>query len=391
MKSRHVLWVLLLGFVGGCEDLAGTGEVRHYTAVATGGGHSCAVAESGEAYCWGANRYGQLANGGASDQFSPSRVSGDIRFADITAGELHTCALDVDGAAYCWGWGWLYQLGNGTQYGMYGPASVAGDMRFTQLSAGAYHTCGLGTDRQVYCWGHNNWGQVGNGTLEDVPTPVPVGEFQAISVSAGGWHTCAVAEGGQTYCWGRNDSGQLGIETIDPIQALTPMQVRTNVRFRTVEAGDTHTCGISMQGMAYCWGSATYGELGDQQIWKDGLVGASVPVPVFLLPAVKEISAGKNHTCAIDTTGLGYCWGRNEEGQLGNGRTANASVRQVIHVSPTARLTGDLFHFTKIASGGTTHACGLVEGSVFCWGTGNTGSLGAGSSTYSTLPQRISE
>jgi len=386
-----ILGALAVTLAACSDDPFATGEIRHYTAVATGGEHSCAIADDGAAWCWGRGIEGQLGDGAKENRFTPSRVAGNLRFEQITAGEAHTCALTEDGKAYCWGWSAFYQLGNPNPASDREPVPVTTSLTFTKISAGAHHTCALATDGRVYCWGNNKWGQNANGTVNTVIEPSPVlGDVRAIAISAGAWHTCALTATGAIYCWGRNDVGQIGGGSNEVIVS-TPVAVRSSVQFAAVDAGDSHTCAVSRQNRAYCWGSAEYGEIGDGAAFREGLAGPSTPTPAVNMPDVKAISAGTDHTCAIATTGLGYCWGRGDYGQLGIGGIRHHSLRQPIHVMPTHQFSGDLFHFTTIATGGATHACGIVEESIYCWGTGTLGQLGAGGSTYATIPQRIAE
>ena len=387
---RTLLALAALTF-SACDEPFATTTIRHYTDVTTGGLHSCAIDEAGAAYCWGEGELGQLGIGTDEDHARPRPVNGNFVFDQISAGEAHTCGLTVDGLALCWGWNWFHQLGTADQVGYFQPATPDTDVRFVQISAGAYHNCALATDGRVFCWGYNNWGQNGNGTQEPVARPEPVsGDLRATAISAGAWHTCALTESGEIYCWGRNDVGQLGHGTGD-LYSPTPALVTSSVRFNAVDAGDTHTCAISRDRKAYCWGSNEYGELGDGAPYREGLAGPSTPVPVIMMPEVVQISAGKDNTCAIATTGLGYCWGRNDYGQLGVGSNQHHPVRQPIYVLPLDEFKGDRFKFTKIAAGGTTHACGIVENSIFCWGTGTSGQLGSWRNTFSSIPQRIDE
>lgn len=392
MSRRFRILLAFTAFIlSACDEPFATTTIRHYTDVATGGQHTCAIAESGVAYCWGKGELGQLGNGSPDDVANPRPVAGNNVFDQITAGESHTCGLTVDGTALCWGWGWLYQLGTGNQDGPFMPADLATDLRFQQISAGAYHTCALATDGRVFCWGYNNWGQVGNGTSEPQSTPQHVGgDLRAVAISAGGWHTCALTEAGTVYCWGRNESGQLGIGTSE-LSSPTPTQVAGSVLFSALDAGDKHTCAISRQRQPYCWGSSQFGELGDLAPYREGLPGAVTPVHVWSIPDVVQISAGYGNTCAVAVTGMSYCWGRGDFGQLGIGGSKHVPVRQPIYVYPKRELKGDYFEFTKIATGGTTHVCGIVEGSIFCWGTGTSGQLGTWRNTFSSVPQRIDE
>lgn len=387
-RSWWVVVVLLL--FAACDEPFATSTVRHYTAVTTGGQHTCAIAESGAAYCWGRGVDGELGHGAKENRTEPVRVAGGLRFKDISAGEAHTCGLTVEGRAYCWGWSAFYQLGNPQAPSDREPVPVTSDLTFTAISAGAHHTCALSSESRVYCWGNNKWGQNGDGTVNTTIEPSEVqGNLRAVAISAGAWHSCAITATGVLYCWGRNDLGQVGGGSNEMIVAA-PTPVRTSLRFSAVDAGNTHTCAISRQNRAYCWGSNEYGEIGDGAPFREGLAGPATPTAVMLLPEVTHISAGTHHSCAIGTTGLGYCWGRNDYGQLANGNVAHEAVRQPIHVLPTHLFSGDRFLFTTIATGGTTHACGLVEGSIFCWGTGTLGQLG-NVNTYATMPQRVAD
>ena len=92
------------------------------------------------------------------------------------------------------------------------PVPVATNLTFTQLSAGSFHSCGLTSGGDAYCWGDNFYGQLGNATTISSPFPAPVaGGFSFAAASAyGRWHTCGLSLDGIAYCWGFNTWGQLG-------------------------------------------------------------------------------------------------------------------------------------------------------------------------------------
>src|SRR5664280_2694785 len=73
--------------------------------IAAGSSHTCALAPSGQAYCWGLNDNGQLGDNTTTDRQTPVAVQqGGVTFTSITAGYRHTCGLTGAGAAYCWGY-----------------------------------------------------------------------------------------------------------------------------------------------------------------------------------------------------------------------------------------------------------------------------------------------
>jgi alpha-tubulin suppressor-like RCC1 family protein len=373
----------------GCKDLAGPND-RHYMDVATGGFHTCAITETGEAYCWGRGADGELGTGSVSNESFPQPVRTSLKFKQITAGAAHTCALAQNDRVYCWGWSAFYQIGDTTSYPHLEPEPIGLDSTFQQVSAGDYHTCAIATSSRVYCWGYNRFGQAGNRSTEVAIYPIPVaGDFRASAISAGGHHTCAIAVSGGAFCWGSNVWGQLGIASDRPYVA-EPVALSGSFQFTSIDAGENHTCAVDRSGSAFCWGYNEFGQIGDAGAFRPGLNGPASPTSVLLLSGVVRISAGANHTCALDGSGRTWCWGRGAYGQLGIGTTIDHAVRQPLVFQPTLQNQSDYLKFEKLATGGAQHACALGEGSIFCWGTGRFGQLGS-RTTHVLTPQRVND
>jgi hypothetical protein len=162
-------------------------------------------------------------------------------FRQISAGGSHTCGVGTDDRAYCWGANNVGQLGVGSGDPHWQPIAVAGDLRFLQVSAGLDHTCGVTTDFRAFCWGSNSAGQLGDGTenqcglperpaCTDPPTindrSVPTlvgGGLQLRQIDAATWHTCAITTDDRAYCWGDNWYGQLGDGTFADRLAPSPV------------------------------------------------------------------------------------------------------------------------------------------------------------------------
>lgn len=162
-----------------------------YKALTVGASFNCALDMSDQAVCWGSNTYSNLgrpANALGQPMCQdipcstvPVQVSGEKRFAAISAGGFHVCGVAADGAAWCWGSNTDGQLGGTIAssdcvggYCSAQPIAVLGDLRFSQVSAGFGHTCGLTTRGGAYCWGENLIGQLGDGTTTSRYSPVPV-------------------------------------------------------------------------------------------------------------------------------------------------------------------------------------------------------------------------
>lgn len=193
-------------------------------------------------------------------------------------------------------------------------------------------------------------------------------------VASGYHHTCGVTIEGRAYCWGWNPFGQLGDGTTTSPH-LAPATVSTSLHFREVSAGVHHTCGVTMDNRVYCWGSNVEGQLGD------GTTSARLkPVPVASGLFFRQVRAGYHHTCALTTDKRAYCWGRNTSGELGTGRGGNA-------LRPTA-VAGGLRFFQITA--GNAHSCGkTTDYRGFCWGANDFGKLGDGTTTNRPTPRAV--
>lgn len=201
--------------------------------------HTCGLATSGKAYCWGLNGAGQLGTdaanqdcGGVPCASQPLPVNTNLSFEDIVAAGVlrnieHSCGLVADGTAYCWGYNGSGQLGDGTNASRTTPTRVSGGIAFVSITAYGEFTCGLDGAGRAYCWGDNEFGQLGDGTLTSSNTPIPVAGGHVFAQLATGWkHACGVTTGGEVFCWGRNEYGQLGDGTTTdssvPVRVVAP-------------------------------------------------------------------------------------------------------------------------------------------------------------------------
>ena len=351
-------------------------DVR-WSSVSTAQDHTCGVTTDGRGFCWGRNTVGQLGIG-MYNQFRenvPVAVDRDAPFLVVDGGMNYACGLDTGGAAYCWGYPEHGKLGLGWAYGgdpVVSPAPVVGGHRFRAISAGFNHTCAVDVDGAAWCWGNNTYGQLGNGTRS-----VPVGEGSPVAVVGGHTFraitatrdfTCAITTADRLYCWGDNEVGQLGDGSAAPgVMISEPVEVAGGHRWTAVAASDSHACGITTAGAAYCWGQDQFGELGR------GTAGASsnVPAPVASALTFTAIGVGSLHSCAIATGGTAYCWGYDQDGQLGRGN------KDGIGPNPTPQpVLGDV-RFAGSIQGGFGHTCAVtVDGDAYCWGADFDGQAG---------------
>lgn len=419
----------------GPVDVAGLTSI---VSMALGDHHTCASTAGGWAWCWGSGYFRQLGNGETSTSAEPLRVellgsavgsvaagparscavvSGGIRCwgegfgtplgvghggaaelpsavvglagaaTAIVAGYNSTCAVLADGRAQCWGRGRISLGDNRTSLRPY-PVRVRLASATDNFSAGGFggeqgHSCAITGDARLWCWGSNERGQLGVGDVRDRVLPVASSGLAVglSSVAVGSFHTCALGVDGGVRCWGDNRDGQLGRESSGGFSA-TP-QIVSGLAGGVVQlaAGSLHSCIRTNLGAVRCWGEGWSGQLGNGGTWM-----RTRPVDVAgLQSGVTQIAAGNNHSCAILVGGLLKCWGGNESGELGNGSTTPSSI-PVDVVGLDAPVLA-----VALSSGvgyvGASSTCALLDGgAVKCWGNNAYGQLGTGAAPPATTP-----
>jgi len=265
------------------------------------------------------------------------------------------------------------------------PLTVAGVQDAVAVAPGNSHTCALRATGGVVCWGNNFAGQIGNGTAVDTPpvlSPTPAsGLSDAIALAAGGHTSCAVRATGAVMCWGSNFSGVGGVNPHIANPIVTPTLVSGLPAAVAVAVGDRHTCASRADGTVWCWGGNSIGQLGNGTITSNP--DGAPPAPVGGLADVASTGTGGAWTCARRVQGSMACWGRNAEGQLGDGTAATALV-------PTAvsGLAGSISARDLLA--GRAHTCAQRSaGTAACWGKNDLGQLGNGSVTAALLPAAV--
>jgi len=335
-------------------NCAGTESDRLYgvTDICSGAYHNCALLATGGVKCWGLNNHGQLGDGTLMNKLAPVDVSGLSEGVQaITCGAYHTCALLSPDSLKCWGYNASGQLGDGTNDDKPAPVLVPGiPSGITRVSAGGYHTCALSSSGRVRCWGQNSYGQIGDGTttVRLLPTSV-VSINDASTVSAGGYHTCAL-EDNRGYCWGYNAYGQIGDGTTINRSRPEEVELIGMTIPSTFSLGRYHTCMLYAAGRLDCWGFNDDGQIGDGTTDNSDL-----PVNVTgLSSGVAGSSLGHYHSCAWLTSGPAKCWGKNNNGQLGDGTTDNrlTPVNVIGLASEVAAMDMGFYHTCALCDTG---------------------------------------
>ena len=362
--------------------------------IAAGGLNTCALDTAGKAYCWGYAWLGD-GNGGGSAYPVAVATSGVLAGKILTSitvsagfGDNTTCALDSTGKAYCWGVGTAGQLGNNTTSNSVSPVAVdftgvLAGRSLIDISLGGEQTCAVDSTGKAYCWGLGAGGQLGNNGIANSAVPVAVDTSGVLAgrtltdISAATGYVCAVDSIGKAYCWGYNDRGQLGNNStagstvpvaVDTADVLAG-RVLTSISSGPVEA---HTCALASTGRAYCWGSGSDGQLGNNQT-----ADSQVPVEVYTSGVLSgatltAIETGYGHTVAL--TGGPPPASVPQPPTGVSGTAGNASVA-VSWTAPADDGGSPILGYVATASPGGAH-CSPVSGLTTCTVTGLTNGTG---------------
>jgi hypothetical protein len=335
-------------------------------------GYTCAVDGAGQAWCWGtSNLSGQLGDGTAGTTHPPfaTKVAqpGGVSFTTVSTRNTRACALSTAGKVWCWG----EDVPAGPplyELDRYTPSLLPqGALTFTQLSS----NCALVATGESYCWAEGSTA-ADRGVVTAQYQPGL--QFTQISASSSLLSKCGLTAAGQAWCSGFGSALGIGIDPAVLVDTFVAVHQPLGVTFQSISTNRGATCAVSTIGQGFCWGRNTQGDVGD---------GTTTPrgEPVFVdhPPSIRftRIEVGLNNfACGLSTTGQAYCWG---SGPLGNGTSSSPSP---VAVSQPAGVT-----FTALATG-AGHACGIAAGTgyVYCWGENGAGAVGDGSTTDRPTP-----
>ena len=312
------------------------------------------------------NRVLQGCAGNVHRGFGPLGGGVGNGWKDISGRLQHTCGIHTDGTLWCWGYNLYGTLGDNSTTNRTGPTPVNGGGTWKKIETGYDSTCGIKSDDTLWCWGRNNSGQVGDNTTTQrlIPTAVAGGgTWKDVSVES--FHVCGIKSDDSLWCWGSNSSGATGQNTAAG-NTLSPAQINGGGSWKKIVSGYVTSCGIKSDDSLWCWGSRAYGGTGQNNATGNDLV----PVPISGGGTWKHINmsvnpGGHQSSCGIKTDDSLWCWGSNSFGQLGDGTSTQRLV-------PTAVSGGGTWKY--VHTGYTHTCGIKSDDTLWCWGRGHDGS-----------------
>jgi alpha-tubulin suppressor-like RCC1 family protein len=321
-----------------------------WSQVCTAEQFTCALATDGRVWCWGSNVEGRLGSNPATIASSnvPRVVQGLTGITQISCTGYFACARNQAGRIHCWGSNGEGDLGRGFRAPYdyrYAPAEalLPSASSFQSVSVGQAHACALSNNQELFCWGRNSQGQVAQpvGTSETIATPVQVAPtgWKWTSVSAGLKHTCAVRDDGTLWCWGGSNNATTPAGSVDGEVGLgtptgsseVPARVGSSNLWREVTASvRVNACALTVTDELWCWGNGEDGQLGDGSE-ADGNIASQ---PRYVGVGWAQAASSAFDTCGLRNDNSLWCWGRNDEGELGNGTAGptHATTPQCVEI-----------------------------------------------------------
>jgi alpha-tubulin suppressor-like RCC1 family protein len=355
-------------------------ESRCFSAVhrtLSGAEKTSCLLRDGVPYCMGFGGEGAVGDGGLEYRTTPTRVANLDDAIQLVGRYRGACALRSNGTVWCWGNGQFGQNGDNSTERRSTPVQVSGLDSVIEISGGIYHVCALKQDATVWCWGQGRFGQIGDGSTSNRLNPVEVTQDVA-QLDIGGHQGCVLKQDESVWCWGYNLLGGLGNGEVTRTPSPRPTRVLNSDGFVELRSGTHHGCGRKADGTVWCWGRNANGQLGDG-------TRADRSSPVQMLDvddAIRIAQPGYFMSCVLRADRTMWCTGENQRGQLGDGTmTDRTRLVQVVGLTNVTEMAEDGTSSSNLARTG--------DGRFWVWGDNRQFQLGLGHIRDTLTPQPL--
>lgn len=376
-----------------------------------------AFARNGNVYTWGKSLHGRLGHGDPSQEYaSPTCVTYfetlKVKVSSVACGALHTIVL-TDCGVFSWGSSRFGQLGIGNIQRSCHPVFIEtlAKEEIVSVACGQYHSLALSKDGRVFTWGWGVHGQLGHGKPEDSHYPQVVQavlDKPMLIICGGQGHSAILSHKGEVYTFGSGLFGQLGTGVLTK-QSL-PQKVELAESIKLISSNYFHTIAVSTTNKVYIWGcnpqalrlqaqcsrrarlqtsaseSSNQSHLNRQHNNSSQTPHSSLNQN-HILPSVVntsqitcniiQVSCGSHHSALLTSDGEVFVWGRNTDGQLGNGTRKEQKLPSMVLAINDRKIV-------SIACGSDFTIVLDSVGKLWGWGQNDSGQLGQKPSQDST-------
>jgi alpha-tubulin suppressor-like RCC1 family protein len=374
--------------------------------LAGGTSHSIAMKSDGTVWTFGANASGQLGVGSsdASTHATPVQVKTNATtfltgMSVAGAGALHSMAVrKSDGSVFGWGSDSAGQLGDNSaatqqNFPVQAKTTATGNpllLGIIDLAGGASHSIALKSDGTVWTWGSNASGQLGDGTTTSrklaaqVKTATSTFLTGVVAIGSGDNFCAAVKSDGTVWAWGVNASGQLGIGSTTTQNYAVQVKLVGGAALTGVgdiACGSSHVIAVKTDGTVWTWGKNTNGQLGNGTTTQ-----ANNPVQVktnstTFIASANAVAAGASHSLILKTDGSVYACGLNSSGQL----TINSTTQQLYATQAKSSAGINLAGVVDLGCGANHSLVTKNDGTVSGAGLNSSGQAGYPTTTFNPL------
>ena len=373
IRSKTILTSVVLTFLIAmlcCAWKVDAQQIAAYT------DHTLAVCPNGNVLAWGNNEHGQLGDGTTTNQSYPVPVHGLEHVSGVYADWRQSYAITEDGSVWAWGSNASNLLNIDEEDHDFKPVRVEGLPNIKQLAVGNFYVLALAEDGTVWGWGEDDNGHIGVGTaFVEYNEPVQTHNLDNVeSIYTNSRSSHALKADGTLWSWGNNRHGVLGLGT-DADYISEPQQVQGINNIQQVDVTYWHVLALADDGTVWSWGRNEQGQLGDGTE-----TNRNEPYHVAELSGVEKVGVTPTSSYAFKEDGTIWSWGNNFNSNLGDGsnerRTSPVQVQNI----------NDAIFFMPMRRGGLVIR---MDSSIWAWGANFSGQLGDGSTTSSNVPVEI--
>ncbi|KFM80414.1 X-linked retinitis pigmentosa GTPase regulator-like protein, partial [Stegodyphus mimosarum] len=329
--------------------------------VSCGALHTLALTDYG-LLSWGSSRFGQLGVGDVQQAIQPLIIESlqSETIIKIECGQYHSLALTAEGRVFSWGWGIHGQLGHGNAENLNLPKIIRSLKKVVIVSicAGQGHSALLSQNDEVYTFGCGMFGQLGTGFVSKHSYPQLVNIPERIKLIASGhFHVLAVSRTNRMYTWGCNPQALR-------LQAQNSRRARHQGNILYQNSRSSNYVASTIMNNSALRRSGDVNETLQQSHLLPSLVNTTSVTDTII-----QLSCGSHHSVLITTCGDIYSWGRNSEGQIGNGTRREQKIPTLISSLKEKKIVHS-------ACGADFTIAVDSDGRIWGWGQNDSGQIG---------------